>query len=147
VTVDDTSVFFTNPDPRSGGSGIMRAPKAGGTPTAIANGSIPKAAGIAIDGATATLFASTPDGRIVRVNKDGSGYVELATDQPDPRGVAVDESNVYWVDTASGEVWTADKAVGRPRLIAASQRGVTTVVVDRDRIYWATSTSIMRVAK
>jgi hypothetical protein len=145
VVVDDTSLFITNKNPQAGSSGIMRSSKGGGTPTAIAMSSVSKAFEIVADGTT--LFASTPDGRIVRVNKDGSGFAELATGQPGPFGLAVDDSSVYWVDNVSGEVWATDKVAGQPRLIAANQQNVQTVAVDRDRIYWATDTSIMRIAK
>lgn len=142
VVVDEASVFFTNEASTTGG--LMTAPKAGGgSPTAIASALIVAALGVAMHGAT--LFVATKDGRIVRVDKDGSGFAELAKGGREPTHLAVDETTVFWSD--SGQVWAADKVLGAPRIIATDQKDVRVVAIDSNRVYWANSTSIMRVAK
>ena len=141
VVVDATSLFVTNETSTTGG--LMTAPKSGGPATPIAGNVIAAARGVAADGNAP--FVATTDGRIVRVNKDGSGFVELAKGGLHPTHLAVDDTSVFWSD--SGLVWAADKVMGIPRVIATRQPEVSEVAVDRGRVYWATSTSIMRVAK
>lgn len=143
VVVDDTTVFFTNrPSPKTT-SGLAKAPKAGGAATSVAPADIPAATGIGTDGTS--LFVSAADGRILRVEKDGSGVVTLARDMSDATPVVADDAGLYWA--ASGDVWTADKKVGNPRRIASVQPDVVAVAADHDHVYWATKTAIVRVAK
>ena len=42
------------------------------------------------------------DGRVVRANLDGSGAVEVATEQATPVPVVADESGAYWLNFGSG---------------------------------------------
>ena len=144
MVVDDATVFFTNAGAGIE-AGLMRMPKGGGTPVAIARSAIGGALSVAIDGEG--LFAALQDGRIVRVNKDGTGVLELAKGLVEPSSVVVDTRGVFWVDRVAGQVWTADRLTGKARVVAANQQKVQHVAVDRDRIYWTTDGSVMRVAK
>jgi hypothetical protein len=143
VEVDDTSIFFSNDSASPSTPGLAKAPKGGGAITPIQQDAIPTAGPIAMD--ARTLFVATTD-RLVRLEKDGTGLVELATGQPAIQSVALDATNVYW-SNASGGMWTADKVAGKPRQLADGQLTVNQIAVDNNRIYWVTNEAVVRIAK
>jgi hypothetical protein len=79
-----------------------------GTVTTVKNLAGMSGVGIAYDKTTNKIFTSdfydadTPNGRILRMNLDGTGLDTIARGILDPYGIALDEAagKVYWVDDA-----------------------------------------------
>jgi hypothetical protein len=85
------------------------------TPTGCSSGVVSIAGqygayGMASDGES-VYWANSRDGRVMKCAVSGCGNtpVELANGQATPSVVAVDATNVYWMNQASGEIWTASK--------------------------------------
>lgn len=75
--------------------------------------------------------------KVLRIAKDGSGTVELATTAAAVHGLAVDQRFVYWSEWASpGELRRAPKAGGSAEILARVKTP-TSIEVDDDAIYWA----------
>lgn len=143
VLVDGTTLFFTSSLGAKNPSGLSKVPKTGGTPTPIAPGTISAASNLATDGAA--LFVTVADGRLLRVEKDGTGIVVLATGMVDATAIVADASGVYWA--AAGDVWAGDVRLGAPRRLASVQTDVAAIATDDKRVYWTTRDTVMRVAK
>lgn len=142
IAIDGTTVFFTNDEGTS--HGLVSVPKAGGAATSLASESFTTAWGVLVDGTK--LLVTTLDGRVLRMNKDGSNLEVIAAKQADPRGLATDSTKIYWASQTSGEIWSADKVGGGLALLAKGP-AAQMVAVDVDRVYWTTSSGVMRVAK
>jgi hypothetical protein len=91
VLVDDKNVYWQNLDK------IMKAPKTGGAEAVLAPAGGP-IGDIAIDGGYVyfTVPGTSGDGTVGRVSKDGGTPTILATGQPLPDGIVVDDTSVYW---------------------------------------------------
>ncbi|HEX2670881.1 MAG TPA: hypothetical protein VHM25_08415, partial [Polyangiaceae bacterium] len=62
---------------------------------------------------------------------------QLAKGQPNPAGIAVDESGVYWVNrNANGEVMHKPIEGGAVETLAADQNGAHAIALDANAIYW-----------
>jgi hypothetical protein len=101
LTIDATNVYWTN------GDGTVRSTPLNGTgaTTVIAQDLSPM--GIAVDAQYAYL--ASQDGRVVRAPLDGSAALDggaaldvLASSQPVPYALAIDATNVYWSNIATG---------------------------------------------
>ena len=95
LAIDTTNLYWTN------GDGTVRAaPLAGGATTTLGQG-LSQPMGIAVDANAA--YVASRDGRVVAVALDGSQTITtLASSQPNPYAVAVDGTNVYWSNVATG---------------------------------------------
>jgi hypothetical protein len=60
-----------------------------------------------------------------------------------PQGIAVDDTNVYWVET-EGSVRMAPKAGGAATLLATEPRGPTALVLDSGVLYWVSQAATLR---
>jgi hypothetical protein len=174
VTVDADFVYWTviGGGPKGvSTAGIWRARKADlGDATRIAaaedlpDNLIPYA--IAVD-ATHVYYTEAPDlfeldtsnpcrandagavfGTIRRVNKAGGLQTStvLATGQPCPNGIALDDSAVYWTNfgagtALSGSVWTTAKASGTPKELVSKLGRPTSLAVFGGRVTWSAPTS------
>ncbi len=120
IALDDTSVYFTN----FGGGTIRKVPKAGGSTVTLASGSAPSGIAIVPPGgvlAAGSVVWTESNGGVYTVPASGGARVAI---QPEvsagsnpkgfPAGLAVDASNVYWVDNAHATVYRAPLA-GGPR--------------------------------
>lgn len=83
---------------------VMKAPKKGGAPVAIAAGQV-RPASLAVSlgraywitgGGNELGLAGTADGAVMTVGTDGGAPAALATNQKNPSALAVDASYVYW---------------------------------------------------
>ncbi|XYI02444.1 hypothetical protein ACMHYB_22895 [Sorangium sp. So ce1128] len=81
--------------------GIVRLPKAGGVATTVATGA---ASYLAADAERLYWFDGSS---LVATCKNGGGRQVVATGMSDPRGIAVDDSQLYWGD--SNKVWRVTK--------------------------------------
>ncbi|HLL56216.1 MAG TPA: putative Ig domain-containing protein, partial [Myxococcaceae bacterium] len=84
------------------------------------------------------------DGAVVRMNKDGSGALALATFQHEPRGLAVAGGRVYW--SADGEVRSiAIDGTGGVTRVVKDGSSISSLAVDGTNLYWATGSDIRSV--
>jgi sugar lactone lactonase YvrE len=110
MAADDTAVFWTDlgtGDPAWSGR-VYKAALADGKVETVSDASTPS--GVALDGDT-VFWTSSPsvDGRIMARKKSGGATFILARDLHEPRGLAVDDKSVYWVNAGDGTVCRVDK--------------------------------------
>lgn len=104
ITMDDHAIYWT------AGVELRKVElDAPGTIVPIYS-SILAAAGIVTDAAaTAVYIADTSAAAIVKVPKDGADHETIPTHQTAPGGVALDDTYVYWTQSATGEIWRAPR--------------------------------------
>jgi hypothetical protein len=122
-------------------------------PTVVANASGAPISDIAVDAENvywSQIALSTDHGRVSSKQFAGNSQTLFrdGTNDPwllDPRGVAVDNGNVYWVDTANGAVETFStitNALFVPLRFPMTDGGVTDspfdLVSDGQNVYWVT---------
>ncbi|MGA9521327.1 MAG: hypothetical protein WBV82_07680 [Myxococcaceae bacterium] len=127
---------------------VARAPLAGGQPEYLLGGDIYDP-GIAVDGTHVYL---TKKDRVVRFPKDGGIFLEpevIASGQDNATAIAVDGSNVYWIDiglgnpaigcnAGEGKVRAWNKLTRATRLIASRETCPFDLAVDGSTLYWTT---------
>ncbi|HEX8793148.1 MAG TPA: hypothetical protein VF765_19525 [Polyangiaceae bacterium] len=95
LAIDANNAYWTNGD-----GSIRSVPLAGGTTATLATG-LTQPMGIAVD--TQNVYAASQDGRVVSTPLSGGGTLTvLAQSQPTPYALAIDATNVYWSNVASG---------------------------------------------
>ena len=75
-------------------------------------------------------------GSIGRTARDNSSNTVLANNLNNPMGIAVDGTNVYWVDEGAGTVMSVPLAGGAPKTLASGQNKPWAIAVDATGIYW-----------
>jgi hypothetical protein len=125
LAVDGTYLYWTTQD------SVVKMKKAGGSIQAIANGQTFPHFPVLGSG---YIYWSTEDNAIRRVSINGGTVTNLAVGVPSPGAVAVDASNVYWVDETS--VWKVGVGGGEPVQVAVDQAGPEQIVVDNTYLYW-----------
>jgi hypothetical protein len=83
-----------------------------------------------IGGSTATQIGST------KLSSNSYGF-----------DIAVDDTQIYWVDLVSGEAWTMPKAGGTAVLLLGAQYAPLRMVLDQDTVYWFNKSGIYSVPK
>jgi hypothetical protein len=127
IVVDDTSVFW------SATVTLMRASKNGTSAKAVAAESA--FAGIRSD--ATTIYWSDDTGSLWAVPKAGGTPVELVSSITGLRGVAASESDVYFMETATGTLNRVPKQGGKREVLAQQQGSYpVSLVVDATHIYW-----------
>src|SRR5262249_33517412 len=99
---------------------VRQVPVGGGTPTTLEVSVNPSA--IALDATYIYWGDSTYDGNapIYRKPKAGGTKTTLVSGRNQAiEGIAVDDTNVYYIESAAHEVWSVPKAGGTPMLMAA----------------------------
>ncbi len=87
-------------------------------------------------------------GNVVRVQKGGLASVILAATGASVTGFAVDATNVYWLDAASGgSVQTVAKRGGGSVVLQTNQPSSTSLAVDSTKIYWSTASAVFTAPK
>ena len=81
-------------------------------------------------------------GTIWEANLDGSNPRAIVTGQPDPAGVAVNASHLYWTDSGSGAIWAANLDGSNPQAIVTGQISPAGVAVNASHLYWTDSGAI-----
>jgi hypothetical protein len=70
----------------------------------------------------------------------GASTVTPLPDGGDARGLAVDDTTVYWTDSVLDSVWSAPLAGGRPQVVAdVGTPGPTAIAVDDSFVFWISS--------
>ena len=128
VAVDTANVYW------SAAAGVWRRAAVGSINMAsdlfVGSG----AAGIAVDEDGVTFLADD-DGTIVRF--DGTNASTLASGRSKPNAIAVDDANVYWLDTGDGRVMRIDKVGGlAPEELAVGEANPTGIALDATDVYW-----------
>jgi hypothetical protein len=106
LTSDDQNLYFFSDASDQGAfqSTLYSLPKSGGTPRQLADG-IWLASDIRVDassvywislGSTPDLENLNPDGKVEKINKDGTGRTLLASSLSGAQGLAVDDTNVWF---------------------------------------------------
>jgi hypothetical protein len=132
-------VTFVNPAPGGGASGALTfaidAPDAG-----------PPGDGGTTDGGTCSPSSCTAVAPSTAACVDGRCLVTLAAGLPEPYGIALDSTNVYWAGFgASGPIAKIPKNGGASTTLAnTSTAGATSVAIDAVNVYWA-STGLQKV--
>ncbi len=67
----------------------------------------------------------------------GACVEELATAQSYPTGIAVDATNVYWLDLNTGTVMKVGLDGGSPVTLATGQNSPTGIALDANNVYWS----------
>lgn len=159
LAVDDTQVYFST------GPAIRALPRRGGPVVTLAAGQ-DDAAALTSDGTRlfwvtsghgggASAHPSPNNGTVMAVPVRGGAPVRLASGQPGPGAVAVDDHSVFWVNRtatgyglarvakAGGEVTQLAQAPGRPGTRGNRER----VIADGDYVYWNAQQRVVRVPK
>ncbi|AUX26362.1 hypothetical protein SOCEGT47_069230 [Sorangium cellulosum] len=95
---------------------------------------------VAVDATDAYWTSQGPegagDGAVSRVSlRDGGVSTPIAVAQPVPRGLAIDDVNVYWANSGDGTVMRAPKA-GGDAVPFASEQSPQDIAVDGTYVYW-----------
>lgn len=83
-------------------------------------------------------------GRVLSIPLEGGPPTVLASGSMDPVGIAVDDANVYWTDTADpdGQVMKLPKSGGAPTALATEQPWAHGIAIDAANIYWTNTVSM-----
>jgi hypothetical protein len=132
ITVDATSVYWL-------GTGVMKAPKAGGpaiTLTASMGPILPNA-GIAVDAMNVYWASGPPAGSagVSKVPLDGGTTTVMAVPMSMPGPIAVDGTSIYFAD-GSGTVLKVPLAGGAVTTLATGQTNPDAIAVDATSVYW-----------
>jgi hypothetical protein len=138
IAVSGGNVYWTN---YANGT-VSTVPTSGtgpSTPTVLATDAAgDNANGIGVYGATVFFAASNPNGVIWSVPTTGGSAKALTPNQDYPWAVAVDSTNVYWVnDVDPGSLLSVPLAGGTVTTLAAGLVSPTAVAVDSTGVYTA----------
>jgi hypothetical protein len=105
-------------------------------PRALGSGIDGEPEGLAVDDSGVYITESALYGRVLRVTTDGSAPLKvLAPLQPQPAGLAIDATHVYWVNL-SGVVSRVPKLGGAVEVLAMGEAQPRLVAVDDANVYW-----------
>lgn len=132
LRADDSSLYWWNEGGRwEGQPGLFRMPKGGGDPTCLRPG-----AGIlatALD-ASALYWLEPEAGRVMRLGKSQTEPTVLATTDEAMRGMALDDTFVYWTENAA--IHRVPKEGGKAQVVAKDISMPDMLSVDGTHVYW-----------
>lgn len=141
LALDDANVYVSTLGQRAQNyedSKVVRIPKAGGAQEVVATSHGP-ISGLAADGKSVywiTAGTRAADGQVTRLDRDTTQPVMLASNQPSPTGLAIDEATVFWTSWA-GDVRKVGKRGGTPTTIVSGQDRPTDIVANSSVLVWA----------
>ncbi len=127
IAVDATHVYWTNDTTNM----VQRIEIAGGDPELLADGQ-EGAYAIAID-ATHAYWTNQAGDAVMRIDKDG-GEPELLDAAYDPTGIAVDQTDVYWISTVG--VYKVAKEGGDGVQLAPNEGKLGGIALSSTHVYW-----------
>ncbi|MGH1346005.1 MAG: hypothetical protein ACRBN8_30855 [Nannocystales bacterium] len=125
-----------------GDDDLVSVPTEAGDPLSVVQRGLLKPRDLAVKGSYAYVPTGQwfgrgpgePEGKIVRVSLSGGARSDLATGQPGPVSVAVDNEHVYW--TCQGAVMRVSVAGGSPERFAEFEDDYPWhIVLDQERVY------------
>ncbi len=150
MAIDSTSAYFVVEDP-STGEDLVKVPLAGGSAVVLATDPN-DFGGFAVDGSNLywTDFgnggrgldggATAPDGDVMTTPLAGGSASAVVTGTS-AAAVAVDGTNVYWLDSVAGTLSAVPKGGGQATVLASGQSGAQQIVLDADNLYWSVNGS------
>jgi hypothetical protein len=147
---------------------LMSVPIEGGTPTTLFSdfSEEPYPAGVTIDQRNVywTHGRFPPDvcqisvytgegvlgGTVLKIPLGGGTPTTLISGRSEPRGIVVDETNVYWVDGRPSTVMSVPIEGGTPRTLASCQDAFYScmnVTMDRTYVYWTADGNLQRTPR
>jgi hypothetical protein len=160
VTMDDENLYFTCED-----GGIYRLAKKGtAAPDKISTFPGSYAWGIAVDESfvyVTALVDGENGGAVVRAPKGGGASTMLAAAQSRPWGIAVDDTQIYWVSQGASPYDNAVSGLDLGGILVLPKSGASTapkvlvskvvtgdmIALDAESVYWHELQSIGRVSK
>jgi hypothetical protein len=108
VQVDDTTLYWVSADK------IMAMPKGGGEAKVLATAGAP-VSDIVVDHGYVyfTWYTAGADGTVARVSREGGAVQTIASNQPQPAGLAVDDTSVFWSCRGTEEKKYTDGTVNK----------------------------------
>jgi hypothetical protein len=155
LVVDSTSVYWTNSGSSTAGGDVMSAPLCGGTPVTIAPpvmlGPTTEANPNGVVANASDVFWSVTEGNgyILSAPIGGGSTTTLATDQRGPLVLAINGSNLYWLDDGfvedgSGAIVKMSITGGRPTTLARP-KFPDNLAVDSDDVYFTNNGGVFKV--
>jgi hypothetical protein len=128
IAVDSSYVYWAS-------GYIARAPLTGGPFTTLVSAVYPQRMALDATSVYFTVNTGNNTGKVERVPKSGGTPQTLAFERTSEQGVAVDQANVYWTNTA-GDVMKEAVDGGPLVPLAFLQSNPFAVAVDATSIYW-----------
>lgn len=95
-------------------------------------------------------MSATLAGTVMTVLKAGGTALSLAAGLKNPAAIAVDATNVYWINNiyGTGSIMRVSKAGGAPTVLASGQKVPADIAVDATSVYWSSYSgdTVLRLA-
>jgi hypothetical protein len=147
LALDSTHVYWTRIDWTTGQ--VRRALLGGGSMSTLVT-NLDSPYGLALD-STQIYFTERGTGKVYHANKDGSGLVSYHPGNISPymaEDIAVDNTDVYWLDTTSlqdGRLHRVTKVGGTINDLALGYFGPRGVLLTSTNVYWGDYNGIYRL--
>ena len=147
IAIDATNVYWNGYSADIGGS-LMKIALGGGAPTTFAVGLSRFVPPIAVDANDLYWSSGTASG-VMKIALGGGAAVGLCSGYWGPNdsyGVAIDDTNAYWVDQG-GDVMKVPLVGGTPVILALQRASSAALAVDATSVYFRATTGIVKVPK
>ncbi|MFT3774312.1 MAG: hypothetical protein QM820_53810 [Minicystis sp.] len=134
VAVDTSTVYWIN----AGSNRLAKVPKSGGNVTLLSSVGPQAFTDLAARGGSVYWTAYSSESGLVGVHAaNGAQKTLLKVQGAHYNSIALDGTNTYFTDEASGLVWKVQLSTGLPFPIAVAQSQPNGIFTDGARVYWA----------